>query len=134
MEAVTGVKPAAETALANRQPSFASNATGGPRSVTPAGRAEGSGAGSSGPRNRQPEIKQPEFKQEALRRLLARLDKRLPQNVALDIEYDEIAKRTVVRGVSKLTGETVIEYPTDEMLNLIRSIRLTLGTTVDGRA
>jgi len=66
-----------------------------------------------------------------LRKALETLEKRLPVNVSLDITYDESINREVVRGTSKITGETVMEFPTEQMQKLIRGLREELGLTVD---
>jgi uncharacterized FlaG/YvyC family protein len=65
---------------------------------------------------------------------LTQLESRMPVNVNFDITYDESIKREVVRGTSKLTGETVIEFPTEEMQKLIRGLRAELGLAVDENA
>ncbi|CDO58521.1 hypothetical protein BN1012_Phect307 [Candidatus Phaeomarinobacter ectocarpi] len=66
-----------------------------------------------------------------MRKALEALEKRLPVNVSLDITYDDTIKREVVRGTSKVTGETVMEFPTEQMQKLIRGLREELGLTVD---
>gem|GEM_PF-5440009 len=66
-----------------------------------------------------------------LREALETLEKRMPVNVNFDITYDETIAREVVRGTSTVTGETVIEFPTEQMQKLIRGLREELGLAVD---
>ena len=130
MEAILGTKPAiAEVAAARTvTTSSASPAiAAGQKAVTPAERSER--ASSRNSRAGGEEAAQRD--DAALRDALVQLEARLPVNVTLDIEFDDSVNRTIVRGVSTLTGETVIEVPTERMLTLIRSIRDTLGLAVD---
>lgn len=132
MEAIPGPRPATEAAFAARTVTASSGApalAGGAKAVTPAERSERPSARTS----RASEDDRARL-EATLREVVAELDARLPANISLDISYDETVKRTVVRGVSTITGETVIEFPTEKMLSLIRSIRDSLGVAVDERA
>ena len=141
MEGITGLRPALEAAIAARISTASSGApavASGVKAVTPVERTERTAPRTSRPApdgpSRETSPRDNQREDEILREAVAELDARLPQNISLDIRYDDVARRTVVRGVSTVTGETVIEFPTEKMLNLIRSIRESLGVAVDERA
>lgn len=125
MDSVAAVRlpqVAAAAALSGTGNQAASSSQSGPRAVPPPPKKEGA---SNDTERRADE--------EVFRELVRDMEAKLPFNVDFDIRYDEATNRTVFRAVSTVTGETVIEAPTDEMLKLIRGLRQDLGITVDER-
>ncbi len=125
MDSVAAVRlpqVAAAAALSGTGNQAAPSSQTGPRAVSPPPKKEGA---SNDTERRADE--------EVFRELVRDLEAKLPFNVDFDIRYDEATNRTVFRAVSTVTGETVIEAPTDEMLKLIRGLRQDLGITVDER-
>lgn len=93
------------------------------------------------PVNRVPErlsVKNRDALEEALRTPLESLGEKLtnllgdnPKNVRLQIDVDEEASRFVYRSINRDTGEIVRQFPSDELLNVIRTIRDIAGLTLD---
>lgn len=120
MESISGPRPIADPITAPRTATPSGLISSGAKSVPPVERTNGS-------QNQTTQQQDPAL----LRKALETLEKRLPVNVSLDITYDETINREVVRGTSKITGETVMEFPTEQMQKLIRGLREELGLTVD---
>ncbi len=123
MESISGTRPPAETAAPTRAATPSSTVVAGPKAVKPVDKINET--------NSQPK-KQADSPE--LRRTLQKLEERLSVNVTFDIAFDDSIKREVVRGVSNITGETVIEFPSEQMQRLIRGLRDELGLSVDKRA
>jgi len=120
MESISGPRPVSDPVIAPRATAPSGQIASGAKSVPPVERTNGS-------QNQTTQQQDPAL----LRKALETLEKRLPVNVSLDITYDESINREVVRGTSKITGETVMEFPTEQMQKLIRGLREELGLTVD---
>ncbi len=120
MESISGPRPIIDPITAPRAATPSGTIASGAKSVPPVERSNGS-------QNQTTQHQHPAL----LRKALEALEKRLPVNVSLDITYDDTIKREVVRGTSKVTGETVMEFPTEQMQKLIRGLREELGLTVD---
>lgn len=127
MEYLASVKPAPLPATTSR-PVLRSEA--GPVATEEGSRAVTATAEAGTAANNPAGYEDPAAVSEAVKRLEARL----PINLNLDFSFDESTRRTVVRAVSRLTGETVIEVPTEKMLKLVRGLREELGIAVDQRA
>lgn len=54
-----------------------------------------------------------------------------PRDLRLQIDIDEDADRFIYRSVNKETGEVVRQFPSDELLEIIKSVRETVGLTLD---
>ncbi len=124
MESISGPKPV--VAPAPQAPRISTSSTdlvAGQRAVAPAERSSRPG----------PDAKKASDSAQ-LQKVLEKLEARLSFNVSFDITFDDTIKREVVRGVSKVTGETVIEFPTEQMQRLIRGLREDLGLAVDKKA
>lgn len=57
--------------------------------------------------------------------------KDLPINQRLSIERDESSSRAVFRAIDRESGETVKQFPTEETLRAIRSLRDVAGLGLD---
>ncbi len=121
MESISGPRPVTETVTTPRIAAPAGTVASSPQAVQPTEHT-------SKTRN---DGNKPTQDDAQLRKALETLEKRLPVNVSVDIVFDESIKREVVRGTSKITGETLMEFPTKQMRNLIRGLREDLGLTVD---
>ena len=121
MESISGPRPVAENVTTPRAAAPAGTIVSSPQAVQPTERT-------SSARNDSGKSQQ---SQAQLRKALETLEKRMPVNVSFDITFDDSIKREVVRGTSKITGETVVEFPTEQMQRLIRGLREELGLTVD---
>ncbi|MEQ1887875.1 MAG: flagellar protein FlaG [Alphaproteobacteria bacterium] len=56
------------------------------------------------------------------------------QTTHLSIVHDEATNRYVFKSIDPDTGEVIRQYPTEQMLSLIASVRRTSGLTVDKNA
>ena len=56
------------------------------------------------------------------------------QTTHLSIVHDEATNRYVFKSIDPDTGEVIRQYPTEQMLALIASVRRTSGLTVDKNA
>ncbi len=134
MDAISGQKP---VNIAVSSPGATVPATSGPTgqgAVPPVQKTEAAVNTPRRPAGASALPQQRNSDREALDRAIAELESKLPVNVSFDITYDKSIKREVVRGTSTLTGETVIEFPTEEMQKLIRGLREELGLAVDENA
>lgn len=120
MDSVQGPRPISVPDTLPRASAAVGSLVAGPQAVPPVQRGE------AGNNQQQSTSSGPDFSD-----VLARLESKLPENVNLDIVYDDSIKREVVRGTSRVTGETILEFPTEEMRKLIRGLREELGLTVD---
>ena len=121
MESISGPRPVTETITTPRTTAPAGTVVSSPKAVQP----------TENTANARNDGKQTLKDRPEIRKALETLEKRLPVNVSFDITFDESINREVVRGTSKITGETVVEFPTEQMQRLIRSLRDELGIAVD---
>jgi len=124
MESISGPKPVIETPIPTaRAAAVTTSIVAGQRAVIPVERT-----GASNYRADKP------VTGAQLRQTLDKLEERLTVNVSFDIAFDESINREVVRGISNVTGEMVIEFPSEQMQKLIRGLRAELGLAVDQTA